>query len=172
MKKLLLLMLMGFVFAPGQHFGQTTVSTKSFKKYKFNSRDLSLNMTIPGWLIDVGATIGVLSTDDLQEKEALRLLKKVKRMKVLVLEDGTRLDDRYVSGLFSRMKKHQYEDLIHVRSDGERVNVLIREDKDVIKNLFFLAREDGEAVIVSMKTKLTMDQVNEVLNIVDSQMGL
>jgi len=172
MKKLILLLMMGFIFAPSQHFGQTLNSNKSYKKYKYNSDDLSLNMTLPGWLIDVGATIAVLSTDDPQEKEALRLMKKVKRMKVLVLEDGTRLDDKYVSGLFSRMRQNKYEDLIHVRNDGERVNVLIREEKDVIKNLFFLVREDEEAVLVSMKTRLTMEQVNEVLNVMDDQMGL
>ena len=173
MKKLILLILMGFIFAPGQHFGQTTVSTKSYKKYKYDSQDLSLNMTIPGWLINVGAAVAVLSTDDPQEKEAFRLMKKVKRMKVLILEDATRLDDKYVAGLFSRMRQNDYEDLIHVRGDGERVHVLIREDKDVIKNLFFVVREeDEEAVMVSMKTKLTLDQVNDVLNIVDGQMGL
>jgi len=172
MKKLILLLLMGFIFAPSQHFGQTTVSNKSYKKYKYNRNDLSLNLTLPGWLIDLGAAVAVLSTDDPQEKEAYRLMKKVKRMKVLVLEDGTRLDDQYVAGLMSKMKRDKYEDLIHVRSNGERVNVLIREDKDVIKNLFFLVRENEEAVLVSMKTKLTMDQVNAVLNIVDSQLGM
>jgi len=172
MKKLILMMLLGFFLIPEHSFGQLDNSNKLFRKYKSKNSDLSLKLTLPGWLIKVGASIAVIAVDDPQEKEALRLLKKVKRMRLLIMENGTQLDDQYVASIFSRMRQNRYEDLIYARSQGVRINALIREDRGIIKNLFILIREDNEAVLVSMKTKLTLDQINKVLNMVDMQNGV
>lgn len=170
MKTTFLLAFCAMMLAPSLHYGQTSAINKFYKKYKIKNQ--SMNMTVPGWLIGLGANVAMISTDDVEEKEALRLMKNVKQVKVLMLEDSKKLKDKHVNQLFTSLRQNSFEDLVQVRDKGSRVNVLIREDNDLIKNLFVLVRDDEEMVMVSMKTKLSMDQINDVINMMEEEMDI
>lgn len=170
MKKLFWLTLLGLLMIPLTSNAQSRGPNKFYNKYK--NKTNSLNVTLPGWLIDLGATVAVWSTDDPAEKEAIRLMKKVQRMKLLVVENGSQIKNNHITKLFDRLKKDQYEDLVQVRDKSARVNILIREEDDLIRNMFFLVREDDEAVMLSLKTKITMDQVSDMINLLEGEMDL
>jgi len=170
MKKLFWLALVGLLMVPNMSNAQSKGPNKFYKKYK--NKTNSFNITLPGWLIDLGATVATWSTDDPAEKEAIRLMKKVQRMKLLVVENGAQIKNKHITTLFDRLKKDQYEDLVVVRDKSARVNILIREEGDLIRNMFFLVREDDEAVMLSLKTKITMDQVNDMINMLEGEMDL
>ncbi len=170
MKTTLLMAFCAMMLAPSISYGQTSSINKFYKKYKIKNQ--SMNMTVPGWLISLGASVAMISTDDHQEKEVLRLMKGVKQVKVLMLEDSKKLKDKHVEQLFASLRKNSFEDLVLVRDSESRVNILIREDHELIKNMFVLVRDDEEMVMVSMKTKLTMDQINDVLLLMEDEMDI
>jgi len=170
MKTTFLMVFCALMLAPSLHYGQTNQVNKFYKKYKIKNQ--SMNMTIPGWLIDIGASVAMVAAEDQDEKAALRLAKKVKQVKLLMLEDSNKLKSKDIDKLFVSLRQNSFEDLIQVRDKDARVNVMIREDQDVIRNLFVLVRESEEMVMVSMKTKLTMDQINDMLNLMEDELDI
>jgi len=168
MKMYILLLLCGLMIIPTEQSAQTKEINKFYKKYKLKNN--SHNVTIPGWLIGVGADIARLSVDTREEKESLKLLKKVNKMKILVFENDNPVKDKHIDKLFTGLKHDQFEDLVFVRDEETRVNIMIREDSDRIKNLFILVREPEEFAMVSMKTNMTIDQINEVINLMEEEL--
>jgi len=172
MKTTTLLIFCGLLLAPAISFSQTK-NINSFYK-AFRVLDHNVKMTVPGWMIDVGADIAKLSTDCPQEKESLNLLKKVNKVKLLVSSNNNPKKDQLITDLFPLLRQDSFEDLIQVRDQGTKVNVMVREDdkNQKIKNLFVLVREPEEIVMLSMKTNLRMEEVNDVLNLMEDDLDL
>jgi len=169
MKKTIWLALLGLLL-PSISIGQTAKANSFYNKYKSNNN--SFNLTLPGWVIDLGATIAVWTTDDKEEKEAFRLMKNIQRMKLLVLEEGVNVKDKHIKKMYASLKNNDYEDLVQVRDGDTRVNILIREKKDKIRNIFLFVHEPDEAVMLSLKTKLSMDEINDMINMLNDEMDL
>ena len=146
MKAILLLALCSFMLVPTTQYGQTKAINKFYKQYKVKNN--SVSMSLPGWLIDVGADVAMLTTDLPAEKKMLMLLKDVQKLKILVLDGPTRIKDKHVNSLFSNLREEDFEDLVLVRDQETRVNIMIKEKDEFIRNLFLLIREPEETVMV------------------------
>lgn len=160
------------MLVPAASFSQTKDINSFYKAFRL--LDHEVKMTIPGWLIDVSADIAKLSTDDPIEKESLNLMKKVNKVKLMVSSNNNPKKDQLITDLFTQLRQSSFEDLIQMREDGTKVNIMIREDaKDQkIKNLFVLIREPEEIVMLSMKTDLRIEEVNEVLAMMEDDLDL
>ncbi len=172
MKTTLLLVLCGLILAPATSFAQTKSINTFYKGFK--GLDKNVKMTIPGWLIGMGAEVAKWSVDTPEEKASLNLLKKVNKLKLLVSSDHNPVKAAKINGLFSQLREDSFEDLIMVKEDDTTVNVMVRggDDDEKIKNLFVLVREPEEIVMLSMKTNIKMDEVNELLRLMEEDYDL
>lgn len=173
MKTILWLLFGGLILAPATSFAQTKTINTFYKEFK--GLDKNVKMTIPGWLIDMGAEVAKWSVDTKEEKESLNLLKKVNKLKLLVSSDHNPTKAKKINGLFTQLRDDSFEDLLFVKEADTTVNIMVRganDDDDKIKNLFVLVREPEEIVMLSMKTNIKMDEVNELLRIMEDDYDL
>ena len=104
----------------------------------------------------------------------MNLLKKVNKLKLLVTSENSPVKSAKISGLFSQLRDDSFEDLIMVKEDDTMVNVMVRggDNDEKIKNLFVLVREPEEIVMLSMKTNIKMEEVNDLLRLMEDDYDL
>ncbi len=132
--------------------------------YRSHKKDKgTINLALPGFVIRLGASIARPHLDEEEIKIGLRFAKKMKGLKLLVAEDeSTVTRDQYLQ-LVSEVKSNQYEELIMVHEGDTDVNIMVREKKDKIRGLLILVRESDSFVMMSMKTKFKMEDVNQLV---------
>ncbi len=122
------------------------------------------NFTIPGWLIDVGTGIARPFVRDPEARRALRLARKVNKLQVMIDEDGHQVSAAEVSAFTGRARKEGFEDLIMVRDKETRVNIMVREQKDKLRHLLVLVRDDADFVFLNLKTSIRIEDIAELVN--------
>jgi hypothetical protein len=51
-----------------------------------------------------------------------------------------------------------------VRSEGSLLEILGRDDRDVLRNLILLMNEEDEFALVSIKCKMTYDELQQLIS--------
>lgn len=105
-----------------------------------------------------------LLEDGDEESEAIaKLIKKVKGIKVLVIEnqsDYTKINKR----LDNHLRRKNYEEWMSVISDGDRVKINAKIRSNKIKRLLLTVNsEDGESVFVRVKGKFSINDISETI---------
>ncbi len=159
MKQYLILLLICAVSLPA--FSQSQSVRKFYRKYKRTEN--TVNFNAPGWLIRLGASIAIKHVDDPEEKEVLRLAKKVRKGRILVMEDQNHIKPADLDELIYDVHRENFEDLISYREEGEKVRILIREDQDWIKDCLILVSEEDSFIMLALKTKIHIEDINEIL---------
>lgn len=133
----------------------------------------SFHVTIPGFLIRLGASIGQKHTQDEEGKMAFKMIKRIKWARVLIIEDNQRVKANRVNKMVAQLEqKTELENLVAIRDGQSRFNIMIREKNDRIKNLLVVAHDEGDFIMLYLKTKLSMDKLNKFLKSLDSYKGL
>lgn len=141
-----------------------------YKKHK-RSENVT-KFTVPGWVVKIASSIAASTTDDEQEKEAIKIAKKIKKLKLLVMEDHNTVKKQDYSKLISNLKADSFEDLLVVNSEGTKVNMLIREKKGKIKNFLLLVNDDTEFVMISIKSKLKIKDLQRLIDSLQNEFEL
>lgn len=132
--------------------------------YRNHKRDKgTMNIGLPGWLIRFGAGVARPFVKDPEAKIALRFAKKIKKMKLLVNEEESTITTGQYLQLVSEAKSNDYEQLIMVHDGDEQVCIMANEKKDVIKGMLILVKESDSFVMLSLKTKFKMEDVNKLI---------
>ena len=135
------------------------------KFYRNHKRDKGMmNANLPGWLVKLGVGIAHPFVDDEEARIALRMARKVGKTKFMVSEDYCNIDQGQYLKLLSGVKREGYEVLIQVRDDGENVTILSRERRGVIRNLLIVVREEDSFVLLSMKARIKLDDIADMIN--------
>ncbi|MEM1321052.1 MAG: DUF4252 domain-containing protein [Bacteroidota bacterium] len=142
---------------------QTRSINRFYNTYKHQEE--VRNFALPGWLIRLGATIAKKHVDEPEAKAALQMAKKVKKLKLLVMENGNPVQQQDLERLYTEARSREgFEDMVFVREGNTRVNMLIRTKKDdIIRNLLIMVSEEDQFVMVSLKTKLKIEDLNQLL---------
>jgi hypothetical protein len=129
------------------------------------SDDTKLNLWIPGFLVKMAAEIA----DDHvtgEDEAAVDLLRKFGSATICIREGDsyTEKTDKKITRKLDRMERKNYEALISVNSDGETVNISIKENKrGKIKRMVILVDEQDETfVYLKLNCRLDMDDVATV----------
>ena len=157
-----------FVFIVSIIFlGELEAQSKSFNQFyrQFHWSENSVKVTVPGLLIRMGAGIAKNHLENELEKSALKHAKKIKKIKVLVLEGNKAMcvEDKSVKKLISGIENEKFETLVSVREGGETVKLFVKMKKDCIHNLIVIVDDDDEFVAVNLKTKLKMEDLGQFL---------
>lgn len=123
------------------------------------------NFKIPGWLVWFGSGIAYDMVKDEDAKVALKLARKVKKMRFMIAEDQNPIPTASVNNFVSESRRSGYADLIYVRDGATTVNVMGRIKKnDKFKDLVFMVQENDEFVFFHMKSNIKMKDLSEMIN--------
>jgi len=122
------------------------------------------NFKIPGWLMWFGSGIAYDIVEDEEAKAVLKLARKVKKMRLMVVEDHNPIPAKAVRNFVSESRRSGYSDLIYVRDGETEVNIMGRIKKnDKFKDLVIMVSEADEFVFFHMKSNIKMKDLNEML---------
>ena len=135
----------------------TTNRSVSNAFHKYGNEDGVVKVSVPGWVISLGASIADLS------KEERRLIRSVDKVKVLTIEDPAlnRRVNFYEEYYHEIRSKKGFEDLVMVREDNESIGILGRFKEDKVKELIILIGGD-ENTIVYLKGDIHPDMLKEI----------
>ncbi len=160
MKNTCLILLILFVTSSG-------MAQKSVRKFynKVNKSEETVKLTLPGFLIHMGAGITRNHVDkDPDAKLFLEMTKYIKSIKIVVAEDAQAISQEdYTRFVDIARKKDKFDDLIMVKDGKTNVNIMMRGNTRKIKNLLILVNDGDEFVMLSMKTNLKYKDLNKFL---------
>ena len=134
-----------------------------YNKYRWKKG--TVNFTVPGWMIWTATGFINEGTNDPEMKTLMKFAKKVKQIKFLVSEDGERISKPDVDRLVKNLRSDNFEDMFFIKDGNTTVSMMMQEKNDKIKNLFFVVKDDGEFVMINMKTKLKIEEINKMIRI-------
>ena len=161
MKYFMTLCLMSLL--PFAVFSQRSVN-KFYHKYK--KADNTINFTLPGFALGLGASIARKHMDKEDKKAlmALEFTKSIKSIRFLVMEETNLVSQKDYNNLIEGLKsKDKLSELITVREGSTRVNIMVRDKRKHISNLMIIVSEEDEFVMISLKTRLRYKDLNKFL---------
>lgn len=132
--------------------------SEAFLKYAHQEGVTSVS--VPGWLISLGAKFADLSED---ERE---LLESIDKVKVLSLEDSDLNGEVNLNKEF-KFKINQngeYEELLTVNDEDENVTIFGKLDDNIIKELIILVGGDDNAMVY-VKGEIRPELINNVIDV-------
>ncbi len=126
-----------------------------------------LNLWIPGFVVKLAAD---MVDDHLEGEEAAAVdfMRKLGSMNICIREGAAYRDgyDAKMTRKLNRMDRRNYEPLMQVLSDEEKVNMSIRTNKrDKIKGLVVMVNEPGETfVFVKMRCNLKPEDITTLVS--------
>jgi hypothetical protein len=132
--------------------------SKAFAKYSDNEGVTSI--TVPGWLISIGAGFGDLSE---QERDLLDCIDKVKVLAI----DNDNLNARI--NLHQEFhaeinKNKEYEELLSIRDKDESVTIFGKMNENVIREIVVLVGGD-ENVMIYVRGEIRPEVINDNIDL-------
>lgn len=161
MKNTILLLLLFAI--PLSGFGQKNSIKKFYKEYKKGKE--TINFVVPGFLIRLGTGLARSVVETEEEYEMLKLARKIKKARILVSEDYNPVRKSDYNKLVKNVKNLAYEDLIKIRAEETRVQIMLKENGEKIKGLLILVNEEDTFFMLHLKTKMEYKDINKVINL-------
>ena len=136
-----------------------------YEKYKYEEN--TTKISLPGWIVRFGAWIGRKAADDEETKEALKLAKKIRFLRVLQIEDSNPVSTKDVKCLTKKLKRRQFEPLLFIREGSMRTQIMVKERHGRIRNFFLLSQDDESFTMVSLKLRLHVNDINKVIQMLN-----
>lgn len=112
--------------------------------------------------------LGKLDVDDLEDKETEAVMEVVKDMRGLrVLTTEINSMSFYKEALAKINTKEGYEQLMTVRTDDEKVQFLVKEDADVIRELLLLVGSPDDFTMVSFIGNIHLNSISKLAKVLD-----
>lgn len=140
--------------------------TKSINRFyhTYKRAENVTSFTVPGWIMDLGAAIGKKHVEDETGRSALKLVKKIKKLRLLVMEDYNHVSTQAFNQLVQGVEGDHFEAGFSVRHGDQKVHFFTREKKDKIKNLLILVSSEDQFVLFSAKTKIKYEDLANLIN--------
>lgn len=122
------------------------------------------NFMIPGFLIWFSTGIANEIVDGEEAKTFLKFAKKFKTIRLLVQNNHNSISKVDYNQLIFDAKKGNYEELISVKEKGKTFHIMGRGKKDKLKNLLILVSSEDTFLMMSMKTKIKIKDLNSLIN--------
>ncbi len=142
-------LLFAFNLAPAQDYGLY---------WKYKDYDGAVAISVPGWVTQIGS----LFIDGKENRQAIR---KIRRMRVLVFQEGASPIKTKDFDRFNRKAKRRHlDELVTVRDGKTRVQIYGKMRRNTIRKVvvFFNAPDEG-AGLVTIKGKFNIDDINKAI---------
>ncbi len=147
MKKIILILSVVFLSSCA-----TRTSFNSF--YQKNQKDADFSLGLNASLIKP-----FLSGEDYEDVKPI--LKKAKHIRMLVFsENAERKSDKFNTFI----KKSDFEKIIKIKDDDDKIAFFTLEDKNKIKEVVLEIYSDDDLVLLGLKTNLTQKDIDKLLD--------
>jgi hypothetical protein len=123
-----------------------------------------VNFKLPGWVMWLGGGIVYNSVKDEETKVALRYARKIGKFRMLASEKGAALPESEIKAFVKNIQDNGYEDLLQVDSEGSSVRIMARDNRNKIKNLLLLVRDEDGFVFMDMKSRIKYSEISDFIN--------
>jgi hypothetical protein len=131
--------------------GQTDPVSSVFEKYAGTEGFTTVNIT--------GDMLRMLGKLDPENKD-FGELSKLEEIKILTQEDrSVNKDLDFHDEIYSRLNKELYKELMVVRDNDEKVNMLVREENGTISEFLLIVSGMDENVLISIKGDIDMSKL-------------
>ena len=98
------------------------------------------------------------------EDEATKdIMKKVKSLRVLDLEDcSTAVKERFAKRI-GQLKEDKFESLVRINEDGEKVNILVQQKGDEIRELLIVCCSPDDCALVDIRGNFKESDLNRLI---------
>jgi hypothetical protein len=123
------------------------------------------NFKLPGWLVWLGGGIAYNSVRDEDTRAALRVARKVGKLRIMASENAAVIPAEEVRAFMSNIQQNGYEQLLSVREGrSSTVNIMINDRRDKIRNMLILVNDEDGFVFLDLKTRLKYKEITELIN--------
>lgn len=165
MKKLLLLLLLVTLAAPSL-FAQNKVVRDFIREHRRGEENVAI--TIPGFLIGLAGEIGMLASEDEEERVVFSLAQAFGTTRLLTFDNNEFNTGKDIRRLLQTLEsEHNYERWATVRAkSGEQVELSVNMKGDAVREIIAIVSEPEEhrTVFLHAKTDFTAEELGEVLN--------
>ncbi|WET47655.1 DUF4252 domain-containing protein [Chryseobacterium indologenes] len=130
----------------------------NFKEAKFTSFNVPLLLAKP--------YIKKALREDGESEELISLIKKVSKIKVLTVENGSK---EMLNDYAKFLDNNHYEDWATIKHNGENVNLRVKQKGESIRNMLITVNSDKELVFVDVKGEFTPDDISKMINAVSDK---
>lgn len=92
------------------------------------------------------------------------IMGKIKSMRVMDLEECPQSVKERFNRKVNRLDLHDYEELMRVNDEGEKVKVLMRMKKETIRELVFVCTGKDDCTLVQINGKFTKEDIDKLIN--------
>ena len=126
--------------------------------WKYKDYDGAIAVSAPGWLAKLGSLF-------IDEDEGKNLVRKIRKVRVLVFEDGSPITAKDFKRFNRKAKRRHLDELVSVRSGKTRVQVYGKMRRNSIRKVvvMFNSPEDG-AGMVSLRGKFKLNDLNKAID--------
>ncbi|WP_020566894.1 DUF4252 domain-containing protein [Neolewinella persica] len=165
MKKLILLFLLVTLAAPTL-FSQNRAVRDFIREHRKGEENVAI--TIPGFLIGLAGEIGMLASEDEEERAAFSLAQEFGTTRILTFDNHDFDAGKDIKRLLRTLEsEHNYERWATVRAkSGEQVELSVSMKGDTVREIIAIVSEPTEhrTVFLHAKTDFTAEELGEVLN--------
>nr|WP_288813203.1 DUF4252 domain-containing protein [uncultured Sphingobacterium sp.] len=133
---------------------------KLFEQYQGKKGVTTLKIGAPMFKL-----LGNLKIDDEDMQKITPLLKNVKSLRMLIVEDGG--DKNLTSVIRSAVSNLKYEELMTLNSDGEDIRFLVENisaNSDILNNLLLTINGDGQNLFMILDGAIPLKEVTGLVN--------
>jgi len=80
-----------------------------------------------------------------------------------MMEEGSSVSKEESRKFMNSVRNKGMQDLIYIKDKETNVSIMVQEKNDIIKKLLIFVRDDEELVLVSLKTKIKMEDINNLI---------
>ncbi|KFC23321.1 DUF4252 domain-containing protein [Epilithonimonas lactis] len=136
------------------------VHTDFFDNPGFKNNSTYLSVNVPTFL--ARSYVKNAMKEDGESQEVIDLVKKIKDVKVLIVESST----TPVKAEFQKyLTNNNYEEWMSLKQEGNLISLNAQQTNDVIKRMIITVRDDkDETIFVDVTGKFTADDISKIIN--------
>ncbi len=104
-----------------------------------------------------------------QSDEECRLVRKIKSIRTLDLEECSADVKRRFSTDVQKLEMNDYEPLVTSRDDGETVKIMMKTKDDVIRELVIICSDSNDCALVWLNCKVKKDEIQSLVDMQTKQ---
>ena len=138
-------------------------SQRSVKKLFCDAKKegYSFAMTAPGWLVRKGINLVTQHTLSEDKETWIALQDKIKGVRFMISEKSTPRQKDILRQFASNAPKENWQLYASFSEGKNKVQLLVEEKKNMIKNFLFLIMGEEESIIVQIKTELSLAELEQ-----------
>jgi len=160
MKKLAIILIA--ILVGSSVYAQDNAITKYFSKYQSDTAFTKISVTSKMFSL-----FTELDVEDEAEKEVLDAISKLKGIKALINDNSENAGVLYRDAVSRISKNSDYEELMSIEDGEENVMFMIRDNKNIINELFMIVGGNEKFMLMSLYGVIDLKQIGKLSKVLN-----